>query len=153
MTAPQREPVAIIGTGCRFPGSASSPSKLWDLLKQPKDLMQEIPSSRFNAQGHYHPDNTHHGTSNVQHSYLLDEDHRHFDAQFFGIKPVEANSIDPQQRLLMETVYESIESAGLKIEELQGSQTAVYVGLMCGDYSDMLMQSPDSIPMCESSLS
>jgi hybrid polyketide synthase/nonribosomal peptide synthetase ACE1 len=49
--------------------------------------------------------NDHHGTSNIRHSYLLSEDYRQFDATFFGIKPVEANSIDPQQRLLLEVVY------------------------------------------------
>ena len=141
-----QEPIAIIGSGCRFPGDSSSPSKLWSLLKQPRDLRTEIPPSRFDPEGFYHPDNSHHGTSNVRHSYLLSEDHRHFDAQFFGIKPAEANAIDPQQRLLLETVYESLESAGLKIEDLQGSQTAVYVGLMCGDYADLLVKDPDSFP-------
>lgn len=142
-----KEPIAIIGCGCRFPGRSNTPSKLWDLLREPRDLRSEIPSSRFNPDGFYHSDNLHHGTSNVRHSYLLSEDHRHFDAQFFGIKPVEANSIDPQQRLLLETVYESLESAGLKMEELQGTQTAVYVGLMCGDYADLMIRDPDSFPV------
>ncbi|PWY76064.1 putative hybrid NRPS/PKS enzyme [Aspergillus sclerotioniger CBS 115572] len=132
------EPIAIIGSGCRFPGAASTPSKLWDLLREPRDVQSRIPDTRFNPDGFYHPENTHHGTSNVRHSYFLSEDHRHFDAQFFGIKPVEAHSIDPQQRLLLETVYESIEAAGISIDHLQGSQTAVYVGLMGADYADLL---------------
>ena len=147
--APQRsnnEPIAIIGTGCRFPGDATSPHKLWELLREPRDVSSKIPESRFNADAFYHPDNSHHGTSNVQESYLLSQDPRHFDAQFFGIKPVEANSIDPQQRLLLETVYESVEAAGLPLEKLQGSSTAVYVGLMCGDYADLLSRDPDSFP-------
>jgi hybrid polyketide synthase/nonribosomal peptide synthetase ACE1 len=140
------EPIAIIGTGCRFPGESSSSSKLWDLLRNPRDLRSEIPSRRFDPGGFFHADNLHHGTSNVRHSYLLSEDHRLFDAQFFGIKPIEASSIDPQQRLLLETVYESLESAGLKVDELRGSQTAVYVGLMCGDYADILNRDPDAFP-------
>jgi hybrid polyketide synthase / nonribosomal peptide synthetase ACE1 len=142
-----QELIAIIGSGCRFPGESSSPSKLWDLLREPRDVQTEIPSNRFNPHAFYHPDNLHHGTSNVRHSYLLSEDHRHFDAQFFGIKPAEAHCIDPQQRLLLETVYESLESAGLPLEDLRGSQTAVYVGLMCGDYADMIVRDPESFPM------
>lgn len=140
------EPIAIIGTACRFPGESSSPSKLWELLHQPRDVLSEIPENRFNPHGFYHPDNLHHGTSNVQHSYVLSEDVRVFDSRFFGIKPVEANSVDPQQRLLLETVYESIEAAGLSIEKLRGSQAAVYVGLMCGDYADMLGRDGDNVP-------
>ena len=140
------EPIAIIGSACQFPGDASSPSKLWELLRQPRDVLSEIPEGRFNTTGFYHPDNMHHGTTNVKHSYVLSKDVRVFDAQFFGIKPVEANSIDPQQRLLMETVYESIEAAGLTMNQLQGSQTAVYVGLMCGDYGDMLGRDQENFP-------
>ncbi|OJK01159.1 hypothetical protein ASPACDRAFT_51108 [Aspergillus aculeatus ATCC 16872] len=143
----EKEPIAIVGSGCRFPGESSSPSKLWDLLQAPRDVQSEIPPTRFNPHAFYHPDNLHHGTSNVRHSYLLTEDHRHFDAQFFGIKPAEAHCIDPQQRLLMETVYESLESAGLRLEDLRGSETAVYVGLMCGDYADIVVRDPESFPM------
>ena len=139
------EPIAIIGCGCRFPGESNTPSKLWELLHQPRDLLRRIPTDRFNAEGFYHPDGLYHGSSNVQDSYLLSEDHRLFDAQFFGIKPVEANTIDPQQRLLLETVYESIESAGLTIKGLQGSKAAVYVGQMCGEYETMLLRDLDSI--------
>lgn len=142
----ENEPVAIIGSGCRFPGGSDSPSKLWELLRQPRDLLSQIPASRFSAKGFYHPDALYHGHSNVQDSYLLSEDPRHFDAQFFGIKPVEANAIDPQQRLLLETVYESLESAGLTIDGLQGSNTGVYVGLMCGDYEAMLLRDFSTIP-------
>lgn len=142
----RNEPIAIIGSGCRFPGGSDSPSKLWELLRQPRDLLTQIPTSRFSAKGFYHPDALYHGHSNVQDSYTLSENPRHFDAQFFGIKPVEANAVDPQQRLLLETVYESLESAGLTIDGLQGSNTGVYVGLMCGDYEAMLLRDFSTIP-------
>ncbi|KAJ5735043.1 uncharacterized protein N7483_000168 [Penicillium malachiteum] len=140
------EPIAIVGSACRFPGGATSPSKLWDLLENPHDVLSEIPNSRFNADAFYHPDSSHHGTSNVRHSYILSEDPRLFDAQFFGTKPVEANSIDPQQRLLLETVYEGLESAGIPIEKLQGSDTGVYVGLMTNDYADLLGRDIQNFP-------
>lgn len=138
------EPIALIGSACRFAGGASSPSKLWDLLSDPKDVRSRIPSSRFNAESYYHPNPAYHGHSNVLHSYLLEQDIAQFDTEFFGIKPVEAKAIDPQQRLLMETVYEGLESAGLPIDSLRGSNTGVYVGLMCGDYESSLLRDCES---------
>ncbi|KAI0141789.1 putative hybrid NRPS/PKS enzyme [Xylariaceae sp. FL1272] len=139
------EPIAIVGSACRFPGSASSPSKLWTLLSNPRDLGYEIPSDRF-GKGFYHPNGAHHGTTNVQHSYLLDEDIRLFDAAFFNIHSKEANSIDPQQRLLLETVYEALESGGHTIEGLRGSDTAVYTGTMSVDWMDQSVRDFDTIP-------
>ncbi|GKT82135.1 polyketide synthase [Colletotrichum tofieldiae] len=120
------EPIAIIGSACRFAGGATSPSKLWELLNNPRDVRNDIPKSRFNAEGYYHPNSAYHGHSNIRHSYLLEQDVAAFDTEFFGIKPIEAKAIDPQQRLLMETVYEGLESAGLTIDGLRGSDTAVY---------------------------
>ena len=140
------EPIAVVGSGCRFPGGSSSPSSLWQLLHNPRDILKKIPKSRFDVTGYYHPDGAHHGTTNVQYSYMLEEDIRLFDAQFFNIKPTEADSIDPQQRVLMETIYESIESAGLTIDGLKGSDTAVYVGVMAVDYQDLLMRSVNRLP-------
>lgn len=141
---PPREPIAIIGSGCRLPGDASSPSKLWELLRDPRDVSRKI--DRFNAQGFYHHDGHYHGPSNVTDAYLLSEDPRAFDAQFFGIQAGEADAIDPQQRLLLETVYESLESAGLPLEEMRGSTTAVYVGVMCDDYGGIVYHDSEAIP-------
>lgn len=69
-----------------------------------------------------------------------------FDAEFFGVKPVEAQAIDPQQRMLMETVYEAVEAAGLTLEGLRRSDTGVYVGVMCADYEALQLRDMDSIP-------
>ncbi|KAH5224102.1 highly reducing polyketide synthase sthA [Parastagonospora nodorum] len=142
---PVKEPIVIIGSGCRFAGGANSPSKLWDLLRNPKDLRSDV-TSRFNSQGYYHKDGTHHGHMNVLQSYLIGEDTRLFDAEFFGVNPVEAKAMDPQQRLLLEVVYEAIESAGLSMERMRGSDTAVFAGLMCGDYEAMMLRDLDQAP-------
>jgi acyl transferase domain-containing protein len=133
---PLNEPIAIIGSGCRFPGNASSPSRLWDLLVSPKDVSKRVPETRFNPDGFYHPNGEHHGASNVTKSYFLEEDPRHFDSIFFNTTPKEAEAIDPQHRLLLETVYEAMESSGLTIKQLQASQTSAYVGIMTADYTD-----------------
>lgn len=140
------EPIAIIGSGFRFPGGADTPSKLWELLSEPRDVQSAIPESRFNSNGFFHRGNDHHGKNNTQHGYFLHEDHRQFDAQFFGITPIEANSMDPQQRLLLEVIYESVEASGLSIKTLRGSSTAIYVGLMSVDYTDLLNRDTSDFP-------
>ncbi|GKZ79776.1 type I Iterative Polyketide synthase (PKS) [Aspergillus niger] len=145
-SVPHPEPIAIVGMGCRFPGESSSPSKFWDLLHDPRDVSQEIPGDRFNSQRFYHPDGKHHGTTNVRRSYFLSEDIRHFDTQFFGIAPAEAEAMDPQHRLLLEVVYEALESSGTSIAKLTNSDTAVYVGLMCSDYYVLQAHDMNTIP-------
>ncbi len=146
MVTQKAEPIAIVGSGCRFPGGANSASALWKLVENPPDLSREIPQARFDTTGYYHPNGSHHATTNVRHAYLLQEDLRVFDTAFFNISPNEAESIDPQQRLLLETVYEALESGGHTIEALCGSDTAVYVGTMGVDYNDTLLRDIKTIP-------
>lgn len=146
MASQKPEPIAIVGSACRFPGGANSPSALWSLLEEPRDLCQDIPKDRFDTTGFYHPDGSHHGTTNVRQSYFLEEDVKVFDAAFFNISPNEADSIDPQQRLLMETVYEALERGGHTLEALRGSDTAVYTGTMSVDYADTGARDLDTIP-------
>lgn len=140
------EPVAIVGMGCRFAGGASSPAKLWDIVYHAQDVSQEISPDRFNLQSFHHRNSQHPGRTNVRNAYLLTENIRHFDAQFFNLKGVEANAIDPQHRVLLETVFEGVDSAGLTIEELKGSDTGVYVGLMYGDYENLQFRDLKSLP-------
>lgn len=83
----QEEPIAIVGIGCRFPGSASTPSNLWKVLQETPNTAKVIPQERFNLDRFYHPVGTHHGTSNVKETYFLDEDIKRFDAGFFNIPP------------------------------------------------------------------
>ncbi|KAK2038771.1 beta-ketoacyl synthase domain-containing protein [Colletotrichum somersetense] len=134
----QTEPVAVVGMSCRAPGGSNSPSKLWNILRDPPDLRKEIPLTKFNYHSFYHPEGARHGTSNVSHSYVLEEDVGKFDHGFFNINPKEAESMDPQQRLLLETVYEGIEAAGYAMSDLRGSPTGVFVGQMTDDYYEIL---------------
>ncbi|GCB19394.1 nonribosomal peptide synthetase 14 [Aspergillus awamori] len=140
------EPIAIVGSACRFPGGCDTPSKLWEMLKQQRDVIKKIPKDRFNTDALYHPEPTHHGTSNAQYSYLLEQDIGEFDANFFNIHPKEAECIDPQQRVLLETVYDGISAAGLPMEKMRGSDTAVYVGQMCDDWAGILQHQVDEAP-------
>lgn len=140
------EPIAIIGSACRFPGDIETPSKLWELLKTPRDLLRQIPPDRFDAEAFYHANGHHHGTSNVRHSYFIDQDPAAFDNGFFNIPASEAEAIDPQQRMLMETVYDSLCAGGQTIEGLRGSPTSVFVGVMCGDWEGMLGRDLETYP-------
>ncbi|TLD33707.1 hypothetical protein PspLS_00245 [Pyricularia sp. CBS 133598] len=139
------EPIAIVGIGCRLPGQSNSPSSLWELLKNPIDLSSPFPPSRFNSEGFYHEDAAHHGTTNSRGSYFLnDDDIQKFDAQFFNISPQEAESMDPQHRLLLEVVYEALEDAGIPLAKASGSPTAAYVGLMTADWQDLQLRDMDA---------
>jgi len=140
------EPIAIVGTACRFPGSCNSPSKLWELLREPRDVLSDFSSDRLNLSRFYHPNGEHHGSTDVNSKgYLLSEDYRLFDAPFFNINPIEADSMDPQQRILLETVYEALESAGCTLKQIRGSLTSVYVGVMNADYSDIQLRDTEAL--------
>lgn len=130
MTSQLNEPIAVVGIGCRFPGGVNHPSKLWDLISSPRDVAQTIPLDRFNIDRFYHKDGTHHGTTNARESYFLQDDVTKFDNKFFAIPPAEAEAIDPQQRILLEVVYEALENAGIPMHQLSNSDTGVYVGMM-----------------------
>ena len=141
------DPIAIVGSACRFPGEAASPSKLWDLLKAPRDVLRDFPEERLNLSSFYSPHGDHHGRTDVQNrAYLLEEDCRLFDAAFFRTNPKEARAMDPQQRMLLETVYEAIEAAGWLLEDIENSPTSVLVGVMTADYNDIQMRDPETLP-------
>lgn len=140
------EPIAVVGIGCRFPGGANTPAKLWELLEEKRDVLKPIPADRFNSNGFFDADGEKQGCMNVQHAYTLDEDIRQFDASFFKTNALEAEAMDPQQRILLEVVYEALESAGCAMELMQGSDTSVYVGSMTGDYHEMLLRDPEDMP-------
>ncbi|KAF9768361.1 Hybrid PKS-NRPS synthetase fsa1 [Fusarium sp. DS 682] len=146
MAVPEQEPIAIIGMACRFPGGSDSPSKLWDLIQSPRDLSKRVPAERFDPTGFYHTNGSQHGASNAPNAYFIEEDVTRFDNTFFNIQPAEAEAIDPQQRLVMETVYDSLCAGGQTIERLRGSNTAVYVGMMCDDWAQLVNRDWDLAP-------
>ncbi len=120
--------IAIIGMSCRVAG-AKSPPELWDNLVSSKDVQSEI--TRFNVQGYYHPDGgPRKGLTNVRRAYMLDDDAiDKFDNAFFYITPLEAEAMDPQQRMLLEIAYEAVENAGITLDAFRGTDTAVFAGL------------------------
>ncbi|KAL4778871.1 hypothetical protein BJX76DRAFT_362324 [Aspergillus varians] len=137
------DPVVIVGMACHLPGQVSSPSDLWTLLSDNKSAQGAVPKERFNIKGYYHPDGKRAGAMNVLGGYFLKEDVRDFENSFFGINNMEATYMDPQQRKLLEVVFECFEDAGVSMEGISGSDTGVYVGNFTVDFQAMQTRDPD----------
>jgi acyl transferase domain-containing protein/NADPH:quinone reductase-like Zn-dependent oxidoreductase/acyl carrier protein len=132
----QREPIAIVGLACRFPG-ADDPDEFWDLLRDGQEPISEIPESRWRLAEYYNPDPELSGKMVTRRAGLL-QDTDQFDPAFFGISPREARTMDPQQRLLLETAWHALEHAGIDPQVLAGTETGVFVGLSACEY-DLLV--------------
>src|SRR3954451_13844847 len=129
------EPIAIIGMACTFPGGANDPEAYWRILRDGVNAVTEVPANRWNIDDYYDADREAPGKTYARHGGFLDRDPALFDAGFFGISPLEAESLDPQQRLLLETAWQALESAGQAPAKLAGSATGVFMGLSNDDYS------------------
>ncbi|WP_406276815.1 SDR family NAD(P)-dependent oxidoreductase [Nocardia sp. NBC_00881] len=128
------EPVAIVGMGCRFPGKVSSPEELWRLVLDGLDGVSGFPTDRgWDVEALYHPEPGVAGKSYTREGGFV-QDASEFDAGFFGISPREATAMDPQQRVMLETAWESLEHAGIDPGSLRGSDTGVFIGVSDQSY-------------------
>jgi amino acid adenylation domain-containing protein len=131
---PTKEPIAIIGMGCRFPGGADTPQAYWRLLRDGVDAITPIPDERWDVEAYYDADPDAPGKMYTRYGGFLDAVDQ-FDPLFFGISPREAQELDPQQRLLLEVGWEALENAGQDPTQLRGSQTGTFIGLSTVDYA------------------
>lgn len=129
----QREPIAIVGIGCRFPGGANSPEAFWRLLCEGVDAVTDVPKDRWDIRRHYDTDSAKPGKANAAQGGFLREPIDEFDALFFGISPREAASLDPQQRMLLELTWEAFEDAGFVPAAFAGTDVGVYMGGFTAD--------------------
>jgi len=131
LVAAGTEPLAIVGMACRYAGGVEDPDGLWRLVAEGRDATSPLPADRgwerwaVSASG--------------RGAFL----HRagDFDAAFFRISTREALTMDPQQRQLLETVWESVEHARIDPASLSGSRTGVFVGGGASEYATMLAHS------------
>lgn len=129
----QNEPIAIIGTACRFPKNIDTPEKLWQLLKDGKDVIDYMPENRWNKTKYYDPEGNI-GKMYVEKGGFINNPEL-FDNSFFEISPQEAIHIDPQLRILLEVTQEALERSGITPTKLRGKNAGVYIGVAGSDYA------------------
>ncbi|MEW6234513.1 MAG: SDR family NAD(P)-dependent oxidoreductase [Candidatus Omnitrophota bacterium] len=130
-----REPIAVVGMSCRFPGGGNDPEKFWEFLENGGDASSPVPPERWNAQQYYDPAPGAPGMTHAAQANFLTVPVDGFDAHFFNISGKESLSLDPQQRLLLEITWEALEDAALDAAKLSGSRTGVFVGISSDDYT------------------
>ena len=125
-------PIAVTGFSFRMPGGTNE--DLWQALFSGRDLVSSVEADRWNHESLLNPNKSEPGTSYTFAAGSIG-DVAGFDAGFFGISPREAEQMDPQQRVLLEMVWETFEQAGIPPSSMRGSRCGVYVGLSSVDYA------------------
>ena len=121
------EPVAVIGVGCRLPGGVHGPDAYWQLLIDGVDAIRRVPEDRWGDFTPFPP-----AEAPLYGGYL--DDIAGFDTDFFRITPREAAVMDPQQRILLEVVRETLDHAAVPATALAGTATGIYVGVSAPEY-------------------
>lgn len=137
-----KEPIAIIGMGCRAPGGVHDLASFWRLLRDGVDAITEVPQERWSLDEYFDANPGTPGKMYTRYGGFL-QDLDQFDAAFFGITPREARSMEPQHRFLLETSWEALEHAGQTKEQLMGSRTGVFVGICLNEYAQLHLYSGD----------
>ncbi|MFF7280732.1 beta-ketoacyl synthase N-terminal-like domain-containing protein [Streptomyces griseorubiginosus] len=132
------EPVAVIGLGCRLPGGVHGPEDYWRLLTDGVDAIRRVPEDRWRDFTAYPPEDA------LPYGGYLD-DIAGFDADFFRITPREAAVMDPQQRILLEVVHETLAHAAVPAASLAGTATGVFVGVSAPEYGALTGADPAAV--------
>ena len=125
--------IAVSGYACKLP-QATSPAAFWEVLTSRRCVITETKADRWSHDQFLNPDKAAFGTSYTFAAGQLD-DIWGFDPGFFGISPREAVQMDPQQRILLQAVWEAVEHAGLTTSTLSDGKTGVYIGASASDHS------------------
>ena len=129
------QPIALIGMAGQFP-QAKNLEEFWQNIAEGRNCITQVPSHRWDVHAYYQPGAAVAGRTNSQWIGALEE-YDLFDPLFFNISPTEAESMDPQQRLFLQTCWHTIENAGYDARVLSGSKCGVFVGCAAGDYHQL----------------
>ncbi|MFK7770068.1 MAG: SDR family NAD(P)-dependent oxidoreductase [Mariniblastus sp.] len=121
------DPIAIVSMACRFP-KLDNINELWAALCTRFNAADTVPPDRWDADRYHSHNEASRGKAYVRKGGFVNQDVRTFDASFFGISPREAENMDPQQRLILEVVWEAFENCGLQVPDYAGRNVGVYVG-------------------------
>ena len=143
---PWREPIAIVSMACRLPGGIDKPLDLWDHVRAGRSSATPIPKDRFNTENFLSMDPNKKGEQAFRGAHFVKGDIKQFDHKFFGISKDTATAMDPQQKQLLEVVYECLESANIAMETIAKTKLGCYCAMFVSDYHDMLMQDPEYLP-------
>ena len=130
--APGNNPVAIVGLAGRYP-QAPTPDIFWKNLVAGRDCISEIPAERWNHETLFSTDKNEKGKIYTRWGGFI-ENPDAFDARFFNIAPREAQIMDPQERLFLETSWQAVEDAGYTRKHLAQQRVGVYAGVMWSEY-------------------
>ena len=135
-------PIAVVGMACRFPG-APDVSAFWRLLEDGASAVTEgVPGSGVGRVGELFSDSATQNDACRFGAFIDGIDQ--FDAAFFRISPVEAQLLDPQQRLMLEVSWQALEDAGIDPDRLKGSRTGVYAGISNNEYRALVLDGNDT---------
>ncbi|KIA75675.1 putative polyketide synthase protein [Aspergillus ustus] len=140
-------PIVVVSFACRLPGGNNDPETLWRFLERGQTAPNTVPKSRFSSRGHYDGSKRSKTMKGRGGMFLENVDLAGFDAPFFNISAVEARSMDPQQRQLLEVVYEGLENGGLTLDGVSGQQVGCFVSSFTVDYLVMQNRDPDARPI------
>ncbi|MCD4503427.1 SDR family NAD(P)-dependent oxidoreductase [Chromobacterium piscinae] len=135
--------IAIVGMSCRFPG-AKNYNEYWENLLKNTNSISEIPADRWSWQDYYEELEGNKNTTKIKWGGFI-QDVDKFDPLFFKISPKEANYMDPQHRLILESIWHAIEDAGYNPRSLAGKKIGVYVGVSKNDYAELMRETKESI--------
>ena len=140
------DPIAIVGMACRAPGGVDTPDALWRLVCGRVDATREVPAERWNASLWFDADLSARGKITTKRAGFLEQIDA-FDPDYFGILLREAELMDPQQRLALETAIEAVDDAGVPHERLKGSRTGVFIASYHDDYARLVYEDIDAIEL------
>ncbi|KAF2964402.1 hypothetical protein GQX73_g9163 [Xylaria multiplex] len=136
--------VAIVGFSFKLPDGLDDVSSFWEALESGRNVVTNWPASRISGNAFHNVELAKRNKLHAQGGYFIKDDPGAFDAPFFSVTAAEAASMDPMQRWTLEAAYRAFENSGVAMQNLKGSQTAVFSASMTDDYSRMVSKDPET---------